>query len=252
MELNDMKIFYAVAQLQSTTDAAEKLGFVQSHISKRISKIEQELETKLFLRSNKGMILTEDGKALLPYVGDIISRLNEINENFSKKVKVLKIGASHTIAKLYLQDYYLNDGFKVETVKLTDDLIKMLENDLLDYILTNRKIDYPFLDCQKYKEPITWVKSIEKKDSLFDKPILISDDVNCPYRRATLEYIKKNKINNVAIIEIENIDIAIEMIMNNKAIGIVPEKMLSISKKLEPLEICKLDSVFLYVYKKSS
>lgn len=194
MELNDMKIFYTVAQLKYTTEAAEKLGFVQSHISKRISKLEQELETKLFLRSNKGMILTENGKVLLPYVSDIISTLNEINKNFSKKVKVLKIGASHTITKLYLQDYYLNDSYKVETVKLTDDLIKMLENDLLDYILTNRKINNTFFDCQKYKEPITWIKSVEKKDSLFDKPILISDAANCPYRRATLEYIEKTKL----------------------------------------------------------
>lgn len=253
MEINDMKIFYTVANLNSTTQAAENLGFVQSHISKRISKLEEEFETKLFFRSNKGMSLTEDGALLLPYVDNVLSALNDIDRNFKKKIDVIKVGASHTIAKLYLQDYYLQNDFKIETVKFTDDLIKLLENNSLDFILTNRKIvDSVLCNCQIYKEPIVWAKSSCRKDNLLNVPILISDDKKCPYRQATLNYLKEQSFYNNEIIEVESIDIAIEMIMNNKALGIVPKKLTYLYSMLEPIHGCELSDVTLYIYKKKS
>lgn len=46
MEFTDIKIFKEVADLKSTMKAAESLGYVQSNISKRVAKLEEELGKK--------------------------------------------------------------------------------------------------------------------------------------------------------------------------------------------------------------
>lgn len=43
MEINDLKIFFEVANLKSTSRASNKLGYVQSNVSKRIIKLESEI-----------------------------------------------------------------------------------------------------------------------------------------------------------------------------------------------------------------
>ena len=52
------RIFYFVAKYKSFTKAAEVLQNSQPNISRCMGNLEQELECKLFMRSNRGIILT--------------------------------------------------------------------------------------------------------------------------------------------------------------------------------------------------
>lgn len=58
------RIFYFVAKYKSFTKAAEVLQNSQPNISRCMGNLEQELECKLFMRSNRGIILTPEGKKL--------------------------------------------------------------------------------------------------------------------------------------------------------------------------------------------
>lgn len=82
MEFTDIKIFKEVADLKSTMKAAESLGYVQSNISKRVAKLEEESGKKLFHRTNKGMTLTTDGEEFLPYAGALLGTIADLEENF--------------------------------------------------------------------------------------------------------------------------------------------------------------------------
>lgn len=62
MESHELKIFKHVAELQSVSKAAEKLGYVQPNVSQRIKNLENELGVQLFMRNNRGVTLTEEGK----------------------------------------------------------------------------------------------------------------------------------------------------------------------------------------------
>ena len=55
------KVFYTVASTGNISHAAKKLFISQPAISKSIGKLEQQLNTKLFLRTSKGVMLTEEG-----------------------------------------------------------------------------------------------------------------------------------------------------------------------------------------------
>lgn len=64
--------FIEVAKLSSTNLAAEKLYISQSTISRSIALLEESLNIKLFHRTYAGMILTEEGKKLLPYANQYL------------------------------------------------------------------------------------------------------------------------------------------------------------------------------------
>ena len=61
-------IFYYVARYQSISKAAKVLSNSQPNITRIISKLEDSLNCKLFVRTNKGVLLTEQGEALYYYV----------------------------------------------------------------------------------------------------------------------------------------------------------------------------------------
>lgn len=77
MESNDLRIFHRVAHENSFSKAAEKMGYVQSNVTLRIKKLEQELGTILFLRNNKGVSISHDGRKLLIYAEQILRLLDE-------------------------------------------------------------------------------------------------------------------------------------------------------------------------------
>ena len=59
--------FEAVARLGTAHAAASELNVTQTAITQRIKSLESGLSMTLFLRSRRGMALTDEGKALLQY-----------------------------------------------------------------------------------------------------------------------------------------------------------------------------------------
>lgn len=81
MESGDLKIFQAVAREKSITKAADALNYVQSNVTNRIHKLESHLNTKLFYRTNRGMILTASGENVLTYANNILHLLKEAEKS---------------------------------------------------------------------------------------------------------------------------------------------------------------------------
>jgi DNA-binding transcriptional LysR family regulator len=66
MELRQLEHFIAVAEERSFTRAAQRTNIVQSGLSMSIRTLEDEVGTKLFERTTRGVVLTEAGEAMLP------------------------------------------------------------------------------------------------------------------------------------------------------------------------------------------
>jgi DNA-binding transcriptional LysR family regulator len=65
VEFYHLRSFVAVAQTGNLTKAAKRLYSTPPAISAHIKTLEEELSTPLFIRSSKGMALTEKGQVLL-------------------------------------------------------------------------------------------------------------------------------------------------------------------------------------------
>jgi len=77
MELHHLRYFVAVARLGSFTRAAAETHVAQPSLSQQIRRLEEELGTPLFDRSQSPVRLTDAGEALLPHAESILKQVEQ-------------------------------------------------------------------------------------------------------------------------------------------------------------------------------
>ena len=85
MDWDKLKIFHAVAEAGSFTNATINLNLSQSAISRQIQSLEQELKTHLFERHARGLSLTENGEYLFKTAHEVISKLKDVESTIMDK-----------------------------------------------------------------------------------------------------------------------------------------------------------------------
>jgi DNA-binding transcriptional LysR family regulator len=70
-----LEVFRTVAQHGSITAAARRLRFTQSAVSRQIAALEAQVGVRIFDRLPRGVVLTEEGRTLLPHVEAVLDRL---------------------------------------------------------------------------------------------------------------------------------------------------------------------------------
>ena len=75
MDWDKLKIFHAVAEAGSFTNATVNLNLSQSAISRQIQSLEQDLKVQLFERHARGLTLTENGEYVFKTAHEVISCL---------------------------------------------------------------------------------------------------------------------------------------------------------------------------------
>ncbi|MGH3680630.1 MAG: LysR family transcriptional regulator [Natronosporangium sp.] len=75
METQLLEVFRTVARLGSISAAARGMRYTQSAVSRQIAVLEAEVGVRVFDRLSRGVALTEEGRALLPYAEAILDRL---------------------------------------------------------------------------------------------------------------------------------------------------------------------------------
>ena len=85
MDWDKLKIFHAVAEAGSFTNATISLNLSQSAISRQIQSLEEELKTQLFQRHARGLTLTDNGEYLFKTAHDVILKLREVETTFNDK-----------------------------------------------------------------------------------------------------------------------------------------------------------------------
>jgi len=78
MDWDKLKIFYAVAEAGSFTNATAVLNITQSAISRQIQSLEQDLNVQLFERHARGLTLTENGEYVYKTAHEVICKLKEV------------------------------------------------------------------------------------------------------------------------------------------------------------------------------
>lgn len=87
MELEQLRIFVAVAESGSFTKAAKKLYISHSTTSRAVTALENELSLRLFHRGNKILGLTEAGELLLKESRELLLKADELAEKLEKLKK---------------------------------------------------------------------------------------------------------------------------------------------------------------------
>ena len=153
IDLELYRTFYVVANAGNITKAADILHTSQPAVTQAIKKLEESLNGILFIRTKRGVILTEEGKQFYNYIKQAMDFISSAENKFTELVNLetgtIRIGISTTLTKEFLLPYLeifhaKHPNIKIEILTyLALDLFPMLRNGLIDMIILNMhaKID---------------------------------------------------------------------------------------------------------------
>ena len=235
------KVFYEVAIAKSISKGAEKLMISQPAVTQSIKTLEDELGGKLFIRTPKGVILTNEGETLFNYIKEgmnyFINGTNKFTSLKNLTEGTINIGATTTISEHYLipylkefHDKYPNIDICI-TNDLTENLVKNLRNGSLDIIITaihNNKINditYTkisdltdiFVGSKKYKDKK--ISNILKEDIILQKyPSVTRNNFN--------EFLKENNLECNPKMEVVSHGLLTSLVEKDFGIGLLTKEFI--------------------------
>lgn len=240
-DLSLYKIFHMVANTHSISKAAKELYVSQPAISKSIKKLEDNLNTRLFLRSSKGVRLTDEGFILYEHTKRAFEELS-IGEKSIQHINELgighlKIGVSTTLCKYvllsYLQDFITKYPHIKVTIKCqsTYQTLELLEQNKIDIGLIGKpnslknldfykvgEIQDTFVATRSYLEHLQVrenasseeVEDTMKSNEIFKTCNLMLLDEKNITRLYVDDYFKENQIETNQVLEVTSMDLLIE------------------------------------------
>lgn len=261
--LSSYWIFYTVANAGNISKAAKELYISQPAISKSIQKLEESLNCKLFSRSSRGVILTDEGTLLYDHVKEAFETLSMGEDKLKRSIELgvghISIGVSSTLCKYMLLPYlsefiHQNPHISIsiscqstnETLRLLDDnkidigLIgkpEVLKGLIFDYL---SDIEDTFVATPEYLANLA-ERGIEK-DEVLEHATLMLLDKNNVTRRYIDDYLQENLIAVSDTIDISDMGLLIDFAKIGVGVACVIKSFVSreLAKgKLEeiPLEI---------------
>lgn len=142
MYMDQLIYFLHVIETGSINSAAQKFYMTQQAINASMKKLEAELNTQLFMRSNKGMTLTPQGRILEEYARNIVQQYDEMQyelkqfqETDSDIYGTLSIFSASIFTNLFLPKVIRD--FTSIYPKTKIKVVEIFNDDLLSYIFQN-------------------------------------------------------------------------------------------------------------------
>lgn len=187
MEIRVLRYFLETAREENMTRAAERLFISQPTMSKQLKELEQELGTKLFIRSNYSIKLTEAGMLLRERAEDILSLVDKTEAEFKsleeQNIGDIYVGAPETDSmSLFaeairdLQKTYPGIRCNIYSGNL-EDVCGRLDKGLLDFAIVMSYVDLSKYNYLSMPARETWGVIMRKDDPLARRPSLSIDDL---------------------------------------------------------------------------
>ena len=258
--LSSYHIFNAVAEAGNLSKAAKALTISQPAISRAVSKLEQNLSVKLFVRGSRGVHLTEEGRLLYEHTKTAFDSLRQGEENLRRLTGLgagtLRIGVSTTLCKHILMPYLKQFVEAYPHIQITircqssKETLELLEQGNLDIGLVSRAESLHLLEFLPVTEiqPVfvateTYLKNVtlrEQNDAPLAKnrrssakkasgtPLshlkngtLMLPDKNHSSRAYTEDYLNKHQIDAGQILEVSSTDLLVDFAKIGLGIGCV-------------------------------
>ena len=240
--LSSYRIFYTVANTGNISKAAKELYISQPAISKSIQKLEESVGCKLFSRSSRGVVLTDEGKLLYEHVSEASETLTMGEEKLKRSIELgvghLKIGVSFTLC-IYLLLPYLKEFIRQNphisisiSCQSTNDTLKLLEDNKIAIGLFGlpenlKNIHFDFLEEIEdiFVAAKDYLRNLKargiQKDHILQSSTLMLLDKNNMTRQYIDDYLQENQIIIKDSIDISDMDLLIDFARSGVGVACV-------------------------------
>lgn len=289
MRLEQLEYFVSAVSLQSLTDVSKVFYVSPQVVSKSIKQLEEELRIKLFIRSRKELLLTEQGKDVYYHAVEVVNQIKYLRDTYSMPIDekqfigVVTILAAKGMASFFHNLFKSAMPQKLPEMKLTlhtknsYEIISNIENlrdtDMIGMIYPSN--DWNDICIQKIKEEYEVYLLKKEKLKVFmnrnapfsqQKEISIKKLTNLPLLGYSLEqktffgaWLKDSYgVHLNYVMEVDNIALCLDLVEDGRgyALGLdtVFSDILSPEKKNKivsvPLEVSYYYSYIILVDKK--
>jgi len=220
---SNLKVFLAVAKMNSFTRAAEFLNLSQPAVTHQIKNLETMLRTKLFNRCHNKIFLTKSGNILLKCAEGIDllyqNAMKEIQEANNRVAGDAQIGAASLLGKYLLPRVIGEFKKKYSEVNISmlvgnsKEILEYLQNDVIEIAIVSEPIPFKNLTVfSLYSDHLTIIvdpdhpwsrkKEISPTDLLNED--FISREVGSGTREVYLKsleaHLKENQLKTVMVL----------------------------------------------------
>lgn len=198
MNIESLKYFYIIAKEGSISNVAKSCHISQSALSQQIQKLENDLSRQLLVRSNKGVSLTDTGKIVFQFAGNILRTHDEMMralEDTEKGHAVIKIEACTSVADYALPCTLIKANFTYPhhhyelSCNVAPEIVSHVANNICDIGFTcdAEPFTHPDMVCERVgTNSIVLVSSrnddctpdVITAEKLLDMPLIMFTDRN--------------------------------------------------------------------------
>lgn len=241
MNIRDIEIFKELTITKNLTRASERLGLTQPTLSAWLVKLEEQLGAQLFIRSKKGLSLTDSGERLLEKSTEFSNSWKQLvqyvqTSSDAKKV-VFRLGCHQTVA-LYSLPKILNkllpNNSQIE-LSLKHDLSRHLTEDIIssriDLGIIINPIPHPDLVIKHlgYDEVCFWSRTgdITQNTLVFDPDLKQSQTLLYELRKLDKKKTKKEKLKKEILHQLTTSSLEVAALLAAEGLGtaILPTRL---------------------------
>jgi len=250
LDLRNLLTFIQVAELNSFTRAAEKLGYSQPTVSFQIKQLEQELGMQLFERIGHTVCLTDDGRRALSHAQEIFQisqrmALGDIDHDEPRGLIRIAMADSLCAPLIVRRFSQLRKKFPHISLKITtagtDEMFRLLDHNEVDMVCTldNHIYNSTYIISNEEKVDIHFVCSAQNPlakretvciDDLLNESLLLTEK-GMSYRRFLDEQLARLSREIHPALEIGNADQICRLVEENAGISLLPDYVTASSVK---------------------
>lgn len=241
MEIRQLQTFVQAAQLESFSKTAEMLGYSQSAITVQMRLLETELNTRLFDRMGKRVVLTPQGREFLKSANKILYEVNKASKSMNEDRELtnpLHVGTIESLCtakfpRILSEFHSLHPRVNLQiTVDSPEKLIRMMEHNELDliYILDTPRWDENWVKVMELAEPVVFVASAASRfagkerlvlDDILQEPFFLTEK-HANYRQALDQQLALRRQSISPVLEISDTEFIIRMLELNQGLSFLP------------------------------
>ncbi|MEH6455892.1 MAG: LysR family transcriptional regulator [Cocleimonas sp.] len=204
IELRELRIFSAISDSQTLTEAAKKLGVTQSAVSQALKILEEHLGAELLVRRTIPPVLTASGVALKSYADEILANVQQMKSAVrvasGEKLPELRLGLIDSVASSVARELLKKLDNRAEVISLKTGLTANLNREFMDgkidaLISSDVMAQVKGLELHPIlRDPFVLIYSQSLLDSLPDPKAVDIQQLarNCPFIR----YNRQSSIGN--------------------------------------------------------
>lgn len=241
MEIRQLQTFVQAAQLESFSKTAEMLGYSQSAITVQMRLLETELNTRLFDRMGKRVVLTPQGREFLKSANKILYEVNKASKSMNEERELtnpLHVGTIESLCtakfpRILSEFHSLHPRVNLQiTIDSPEKLIRMMEHNELDliYILDTPRWYENWVKVMELAEPVVFVASAASKfagkdrlvlDDILQEPFFLTEK-HANYRQALDQQLALRRQSISPVLEISDTAFIIRMLELNQGLSFLP------------------------------